>query len=156
MTMLECAMYLCNQSYYTRTVNPQCGPSDSPRSRSGNGCFTTKDPLERRAEWIWFWKWGPYIPNLANGCDGSASNHWPRLFIMAKLFSRLLIAVDQQSRLQLAVGWIAQSTNLSTASQSNANCSWLNPSTAIRRRLLSSRMLIAVDCISWLQLAFDC
>ena len=36
----------CNKVQFPYT-NPQCGASNSPRSLSGNGCSTTKDPLKQ-------------------------------------------------------------------------------------------------------------
>ena len=102
MTMLECAMYLCNRSYYTRTVNPQCGPSDSPRSRSGNGCFTTKDPLEGGrsgydfGSGVHIYPTWPMDATVRHPTIGRVSSLWQ---------SRL---VDQQTRLQLAVDRIKQ------------------------------------------------
>lgn len=38
-----CKSIWCNNL----NTNPQCGPFNSPWSPSGNGCWTTKDPLEQ-------------------------------------------------------------------------------------------------------------
>lgn len=66
----------CNKVQFPNT-NPQCGATNSPQSLSGNGCLTTKDPLQQLQN-----EGGMEVGSIYNmegvdvGCDPSPPNPW--------------------------------------------------------------------------------